>query len=264
MLADRFAAFTLKDFEIQEEIFRSKYGGVFKAKFNYNNRAYVLKERRIAELGRTKDMLNEVKLLDQLNHPNVIKCEGHFWDQDRSSLYLVLEYCECGDLQSKIDRRKRSGTYFDEAYIWKIFYQICAGVRHLHEHGIVHRDIKTSNVMMSREFTIAKVGDLGVSRQISDDTMMLETMYGTPLYLSPELVDNQPYNDKTDVWSLGVLLYEFCALRSPFCAKSMSALCQAIKSGVTEPLPHQYSNTMKGFVQWLLQVDQKRRPNVAQ
>ena len=104
------------------------------------------------ELGKTKDIMNEVHLLSQLNHPNVVKCEGFFRDESRNSLFIILEYCKDGDLKALIDHNKRRGDakatagvvdtgkspkYFTEQFIWHIFVQLCDGLKHLHEHGIV-------------------------------------------------------------------------------------------------------------------------------
>lgn len=97
-------------------------------------------------------------------------------------------------------------SYFDESEIWALFFQICLGINELHSKGIVHRDIKSLNVMLNSNRTIAKIADLGVSRQVSNQTMFLTTFYGTPLYASPELCNGSPYTEKTDVWSLGVVL----------------------------------------------------------
>ena len=101
----------------------------------------------------------------------------------------------------------------------------------MHETGIVHRDLKPMNIFCSADFTHFKVGDLGVSRQVSEDTLMLQTFMGTPLYLSPELLENKLYNEKTDIWSLGVILYELCTLTTPFKGKSILSLAQNITKG---------------------------------
>jgi len=261
---ERFAACSLKDFSDIKELYRSGAGAVYKARFNYDEKTYVLKERVLSELGKRKNITNEVQLLSQLNHPNVIRCEGWFWDHKKGALVIVLEYCENGDLFKLISKRKARSKYFDEPYIWHIFHQICLAVTHLHESGIIHRDLKALNVMLTRGNTVPKLADLGVSRQVSEDTMMLKTFYGTPLYLSPELVDNSNYNEKTDIWSLGVLLYEFAALRCPFRSKTLLGLAKTIKRGIYEPLPDHFSSAMGRCVQWLLNTDYMKRPNIKQ
>lgn len=134
----------------------------------------------------------------------------------------------------------------------------------MHENGIVHRDLKTMNIMCKRGGRIVKIADLGVSRQLSEDTLLLNTFYGTPLYISPELVENKPYNEKADIWSLGIILYEMCALVTPFRAKTLLGLAQCITKGKYEPIPRNYSKHVERCIRWLLQVDYQKRPNIVQ
>jgi serine/threonine protein kinase len=223
-----------------------------------------LKERKLAELGRRKDIMNEVKLMQQLQHPNVVHCEGWFRDLERDCLFIVLEYCDGGDLSKLIDDYRKEGRYLRESEVWNIFYQICLGLCHLHENGIIHRDIKALNIMINKDHTAFKIGDLGVSRQLSEYTELLQTFYGTPLYLSPELLENKAYNEKTDIWSLGVLLYELCALIPPFQAKSLLGLAKQVLQGEYPELPSRYSARMQRCIRWLLTKDFRKRPHIAQ
>ena len=119
--------------------------------------------------------------------------------------------------------------------MWRIFFQVAEGLRCVHDHGVVHRDVKTLNVFEAEDGTM-KLGDFGVGRMMSENTQFLSTVYGTPLYLSPEQVRNEPYNQKADLWSLGVLLYELATLHPPFEAPNMIVLAQRIdKAQFTPP-----------------------------
>lgn len=143
--------------------------------------------------------------------------------------YIVLEYADRGDLYHSLVRRRKRLQYFSEETVWDMFRQVCEGLEYLHRHHVVHRDIKvriialktashggahpcapqTLNILRVTNpdgSLSVKIADLGVGREVSAQTHMLQTFYGTPLYASPELVDNRPYNEKTDVWSLGVVL----------------------------------------------------------
>eukprot|EP01039_Chlorochromonas_danica_P006718 gene6718-7427_t len=213
---ERFASCSFqKDFHSIQELFRSSAGVVYQAVFRYDGKAYVLKERKLAELGRRKDIMNEVKLLQQLHHPNVVRCEGWFRDLDRDCLFIVLEFCAGGDLA-----------------------QMITSYRQQHKH---FRD-----------------------RQLGEYTEMVHTFYGTPLYLSPEVLERRAYNEKTDLWSLGVVLYELAALQPPFQASSLVALSQVVLRGEYEPLPSRYSRTMTRCVRWLLTKDFRARPHINQ
>ena len=295
-------------FQFVEELFRSQTGTVWKAKYRHRGAAggsggtargrhesskslsllaeapyVVLKERRAAELGRSKSITRELELLQQLNHPNIIRCLGHFHDKARGGaaqniegvLYMVLEYAEGGDLYKEILRRKEQNDPYDEHEILNIFQQLCWGVQHLHEKSIIHRDIKALNVLLSSERNPIeekshhgvqrwryKLGDLGVGRELGLETVMLQTFYGTPLYSSPELCANDPYNELTDIWSLGVVLYELCALRHPFTAQNLMGLAQVISTGDYAPIPRLYSNFLQDIIAAMLQKDWRKRPRI--
>ena len=263
-MGERFAASTFADFYNIEEIHRSQTGAVYAAHFKYDKRRYILKERKLPELGRSKDIMNEVTLMLQLCHPNVVRCEGFFRDMQRHSLFIILEYCDGGDLFALLKKYKQSHRSLSEAHIWHIFYQLCDALKHLHENGIVHRDIKTMNVMCVNNGQVVKLADLGVSRQLSDETLMLSTFYGTPLYLSPELVENKPYNEKTDIWSLGIILYEMASLTTPFSGKTLMELGKQVMAGKFEPVPSGYSQHLTKCIRWMLNADMTLRPNIVQ
>lgn len=128
---------------------------------------------------------------------------------------MILEFAEGGDLATLIANMKRRSEALDEEKVWHFWLPIIRVCAYLHDRKIIHRDIKALNVFLTARKEV-KVGDFGVGRVMSDNTLMVDTMYGTPLYLSPELCQNEPYNSKTDIWSCGVLLYELCALDTPF------------------------------------------------
>ena len=102
-----------------------------------------------------------------------------------------------------------------EKQIWRFFIEMCLGIQYLHANRILHRDIKTINMFLAKNDTI-KIGDLGVARELNQSANMAHTVVGTPYYLSPELCEEKPYNNKSDIWSLGCVLYELCTLRHPF------------------------------------------------
>jgi serine/threonine protein kinase len=165
--------------------------------------------------GLTYPVSSQVRLLQSLDHPNIIKCYGSFWSHPARVFHMVLEFAERGDLATLISTTKRRGDFLPEEQIWSLFLPVMRVAAYLHDRDIIHRDLKALNVFLTASKEI-KVGDFGVSRVMSPDTLMVDTMYGTPLYLSPEICQNEPYTAKTDIWSCGVLLYELCALDTPF------------------------------------------------
>ena len=103
-------------------------------------------------------------------------------------------------------QRLRPGT-MDESTAWRLTLQSAMGLRHIHASNVLHRDIKSENIFLDARGN-AKIGDLGVAKVMTAHADFARTLVGTPFYLSPELCENKPYNRKTDVWSLGVVLYE--------------------------------------------------------
>ena len=93
-------------------------------------------------------------------------------------------------------------------------------MKHVHDRKILHRDIKCQNVFVTKN-NIIKLGDCGIARVLKHTFEVTKSMVGTPYYLSPEIIENKPYSFKSDIWSLGVILYELCALTPPFTAPNM-------------------------------------------
>jgi hypothetical protein len=147
--------------------------------------------------------------------------------------------------------------------VWELFLPVAQVAAYLHARGVIHRDLKALNVFVAlgpageRQ---VKVGDFGVGRQLGPETNMVDTMLGTPLYLSPELCQGRPYNHKTDVWALGVLLYELCALAPPFRGRNLLELSRQICGGEFAPAPAQFSTLAHRSIESLLQVDPSTRP----
>ena len=131
----------------------------------------------------------------------------------RDSINIIMEYCENGDLGKYLKRQM--GRTLNEAKIWKFFIEMSLGLHYLHANKILHRDIKTINMFLGKDDKVI-IGDLGVAKLLNQTANMAHTVVGTPYYLSPELCEEKPYNHKSDVWSLGCVLYELCTFKHPF------------------------------------------------
>jgi NIMA (never in mitosis gene a)-related kinase len=142
-----------------------------------------------------------------------------------------------------------------------IFTQLCLALKHIHDRKILHRDIKAPNVLITSTGLI-KLGDFGVAKCLNFTIEKAKTFTGTPYYLSPEIVQNLPYSFKSDIWSLGVLLYEICCLKLPFEARSIPLLTLKIINGDYKPIPEFYSKELKMLVNSLLRVDHEQRPSI--
>eukprot|EP00826_Nyctotherus_ovalis_P054469 TRINITY_DN7135_c0_g1_i3.p1 TRINITY_DN7135_c0_g1~~TRINITY_DN7135_c0_g1_i3.p1 ORF type:complete len:226 (-),score=36.44 TRINITY_DN7135_c0_g1_i3:606-1283(-) len=166
-----------------------------------------------------------------------------------------MEFADGGDLMKIINAHSRSGTHFSESEIWHMFIQMTAGLKALHDLHILHRDIKCANVFMTRSGQ-AKLGDLNVSKVAKG---MQHTQTGTPYYASPEVWRDRPYNSKSDMWSLGCVLYEIAALHPPFLAASVRGLYEKVTLGTYVQIPSRYSAELKQLVRGLLQVEPRKR-----
>jgi NIMA (never in mitosis gene a)-related kinase len=207
-----------------------------------------------------KETHMEAKILEKLDHPNIIKFREVFITKTPStSLHIVMDYAEGGDLCSKI--KERNGKYFSESQILNWFTQICLANKHIHDRKILHRDLKSQNVFLTKN-NLIKLGDFGIAKCLNYTLEQVQTILGTPYYLSPEIVQNKPYSFKSDIWSLGILLYELCALKMPFNAKSLPKLSLNIIKGVYTPLPFHYSKDLKELVGSMLQLDAMKRPTI--
>lgn len=140
-----------------------------------------------------------------------------------------MEYADNGDLFQKITEHQEAGTNFSENEIWKIFIQIVKGLKAIHDLNVMHRDLKSANVFLNKDFT-AKLGDMNVSK-VANQKGLNYTQTGTPYYASPEVWKDEPYDIKSDIWSLGCVLYEMIALKPPFQASDMNGLYKRVIRG---------------------------------
>ena len=208
---------------------------------------------------------NEVEILRKVkDHPNIVKFYDSFTERegDTNVLHIVMEYCEGGDLAQFLKERKRP-QWIDNDTLEKWFSQLLRGVGHLHELNILHRDLKTANVFVTRDNNL-KIADFGISRSLSR-TQCATTMVGTPFYMAPEVVNldvTDGYNAKSDVWSLGVILYELCALQLPFPGANVLAVASGIMANKPLALPEHIPHMLKDLSCSVMQTDAAKRPGI--
>ena len=250
----------LSDFEIIKELGKGSYGTVYTVKSLLNSNIYVMKKMEINHLKhrQQQECYREVSILKKVSHKNIIKYYSSFFDEE--ILYIIMEYAELGDLYSLIKHYKKHSKYFDEIDLWKISFEILSGLEYLHSQNIIHRDIKCLNLFITKDRHI-KIGDLGVSTITSGIDNLHYTRVGTPLYISPELVKQKPYDYKTDIWSFGCSLYHLACLEPPFTGGNLIVLGNNICKGVPKSLPFKYSNELRAFIDKLLEKKPEDRPS---
>ena len=207
-----------------------------------------------------KDTLNEAIILKKLDHPNIIKFKEVFLQKKPSeALNIVTEYADGGDLGQKIEEQKKQP--FSESQILDYITQICLALQHIHKKKIIHRDLKSGNVFLMKS-GIVKLGDFGIAKGLLITGDKAKTMVGTPYYLSPEIITNKPYDSKSDIWALGVLLYELMTFKMPFNAVSLPLLSIKIKRGVYNPPPNTYSSEIRDLLKKCLTLEPEKRPSI--
>lgn len=201
---------------------------------------------------------HEITMLRNLNHPNITRYVDHF--ETGGALFIVMEYANGGDLYTKIKNRR--GVRFSEKEVLHYFSQLCLALYHMHEKRVLHRDLKTQNVFLTSDGVI-KLGDFGISTVLRNTYELKKTVCGTPYYFSPELCQNKPYNNKSDIWALGCILYELTTLTHAFDGTSMKALVQRILRGVYPPIHGSYSTDLGSLIKAMLSLDPHKRPHIA-
>ncbi|XP_008288587.1 serine/threonine-protein kinase Nek3 [Stegastes partitus] len=219
---------------------------------------YVVKEIQLPKnQSKLENSRREAILLSRMKHPHIVAFREAFEADDL--LCIVMEYCSGGDLLQRI--RQQKTTQFSVDNILKWFAQMCAGAKHIHDKRVLHRDLKSKNIFLADNGTI-KLGDFGSACILNSSKAYAHTYVGTPYYVAPEIWDNKPYNNKSDVWSLGCVLYELCTLRHPFQASSWKSLILKVCRGAYPPLPNHLPYELQYLVKQMFKTNPKDRPSL--
>lgn len=246
-------------YELKEDLGVGNYSVVKKAVHKRTGEVVAIKiydKRHIPRFDK-ECISTEVEILQSLKHPNVIKVKEAYVGPKR--VYIVMEFMEGGELMDLIRKRK----VFPEREARKIFLQTMSALAYLHSVGIIHRDIKPDNLLltMTGDETTVKIADFGFAKRIVDGGV-LHTPCGSPVYTAPEMIREEPYNKAVDMWSAGVLLYILLCGFPPFYHQDPNKLFEVIEKGVFDFPDTQWTNvsaSAKELVSLLLTLDPANR-----
>jgi serine/threonine protein kinase len=203
---------------------------------------------------------SEIQCLANTNHSNIVR----FVDSQVSDKHLtiLMEFADAGDLRKHIKTRLGMKHHLSESEAMLLFLQVVMALEHIHSRQMLHRDLKTANILISSSGLI-KVADFGFSRQYEDtvSNTVAKTFCGTPYYLAPELWHGKRYSNRAEVWSLGIILYELFALDRPFNSSTIKGLMEQVCKNQTRALPDAYTDDARALVATLLSHDPSQRPN---
>ncbi|CAD8192594.1 unnamed protein product [Paramecium octaurelia] len=251
----------INGYKVQKAIGEGKFSTVYKA-MNKEGNVVALKKIKIFDMMDPKQRekcLKEVKLMQPLDHPNIIKYLDSFIYNNE--LIIATEWAEKGDLKKLIKNAQSDDTPFEEVQLWNYILQIASALDHMHEKRIMHRDLKPANIFIGGDGSL-KVGDLGLGRIFSSETIEAYSKVGTPLYMSPELLHGEGYDMKSDIWSLGCIAYEMAEFKSPFKQSekmSLMDLFNNITKGEFKPVSNRYSQQLRDVIEGMIVVDPQKR-----
>lgn len=225
----------------------------------YSNYKVAIKQIKVEDTKKLKPHVRrEIDLHGKLSHPNIISLHNVIADDFNNSIYLILEYCKLGDLSKFQNKRP-----INEIYMQNFVYQLKDALKYLKDKEIIHRDLKPQNLLIS-EGHILKLSDFGLAKELKKEDAEIDlkqTYCGSPMYMSPELIQHKKYNSNSDLWSIGVIIYEMITGEPPFKVKNYKQLIEKMKTEIK--IPDKYkrniSNECCQLLESLLSIDSKYR-----
>ena len=261
----------VRGYVLQEVLGKGAFGTVYRVRKEAGERAYALKEIPLRQLTTAADadalrveadaVCQEVDILSQLEHPNIVRYYASF--VDNGCMYIVMELVDGTSLLEHVQSVHDRGALLAEEHIWPLFIQLVLALSYMHiEKRVVHRDLTSANVMVDPRRRV-KVMDLGLALQRRhNDSDAMDKPVGTLAFSCPEIVTGRAYSDKADVWSLGCVLYAMATGRPPFGADNPLAVAQKVVKGAYTPVDASYSPLLHEVIRRLLTVDPAARPDI--
>ncbi|KAM9709026.1 serine/threonine-protein kinase PLK4 [Menidia menidia] len=250
---------SIEDFKVLTLLGKGSFACVYRAKSIRTGLEVAIKtidKKAMQKAGMVQRVTNEVEIHCRLKHPSILELYNYF--EDSNYVYLVLEMCHNGEMSRYLKEQKMS---FSEDEARHFMHQIVKGMLYLHTHGILHRDLTLSNLLLTSNMNI-KIADFGLATQLKLPNEKHFTMCGTPNYISPEVATHSAHGLESDVWSLGCMFYAFLMGRPPFDTDTVKHTLSKVVLGEYD-MPAHVSPEAKDLIHQLLQRDPNQRPSLS-
>ena len=251
---DSSTTFNIKEYIVDKKrIGKGSFSTIYKCRHNITNKQYALKEITI-DKNKNKIKMNikrEFEIMRKLNHENIVKIHDVIIDTRINNIYFIMDYYEYGDLSQFLNKQP-----LKEKFTRKYMKQLSNGLKYLLDNNILHRDLKPQNILLSKNFDI-KLTDFGFATYYTKDTI-INTLCGSPMYMAPEIITKNSYNYNSDLWSVGIILYEMIHGYTPFNVSNFIDLIKEIKKKNIQ-IKMDVSEECKELIYSLCKINPKER-----